>query len=187
MCSDEVHNFLQKEIKKKLKNNSLFSKEKRKKGEPNNDVVRWRAFNSYVMFNKKQKYGIPILLFWSCLLLKYKEPSLIKVKLNFFLIYIYLSQYMMQNWYGNSKRLTWFTRLDASWLLRKELLFIPVTISRSIIPKLYTSNFSEYIPCMAYSGAMYPLFRVNQDPVILIKYLLNLLFLNQKKRKLMPY
>uniref|UniRef100_A0A7N0V8V7 Uncharacterized protein n=1 Tax=Kalanchoe fedtschenkoi TaxID=63787 RepID=A0A7N0V8V7_KALFE len=34
--------------------------------------------------------------------------------------------------------------------------FLPVRISRSRIPKLYTSQLSETFPHMAYSGAKYP-------------------------------
>ena len=41
--------------------------------------------------------------------------------------------------------------------LRTPPFFRPLTISSIITPKLKTSNFIESFPCLAYSGAMYPL------------------------------
>ncbi|KAJ0813896.1 hypothetical protein HanPSC8_Chr17g0778981 [Helianthus annuus] len=35
--------------------------------------------------------------------------------------------------------------------------FRPLTISKTKIPKLNTSAFTDKYPCIAYSGAMYPL------------------------------
>jgi len=37
------------------------------------------------------------------------------------------------------------------------LLFVPLTISRTTMPKLYVSTFSDSCPWRAYSGAVYPL------------------------------
>ncbi|WVY99069.1 hypothetical protein V8G54_031220 [Vigna mungo] len=46
--------------------------------------------------------------------------------------------------------------------LRNPPFFWPLTISSIITPKLKTSNFIESFPCLAYSGAMYPL-HVNKN------------------------
>jgi hypothetical protein len=48
-------------------------------------------------------------------------------------------------------------RLAARPELTKEPFLRPVTVSRSKIPKLYTTDFAEKFPCITYSGAMYPL------------------------------
>ena len=44
------------------------------------------------------------------------------------------------------------------------VFLLPVTISRTRTPKLYTSSLTERCPMTAYSGAMYPL----QDKTILL-------------------
>jgi hypothetical protein len=52
--------------------------------------------------------------------------------------------------------LTYIRRLSELWLL-KLVFFLPHIISSSNTPKLKTSDFIEYKPCIAYSGDMYPL------------------------------
>lgn len=46
--------------------------------------------------------------------------------------------------------------IDCSELKNAQLL-LPVMISRTKTPKLYTSDLVEYCPRMTYSGAIYPL------------------------------
>ena len=40
---------------------------------------------------------------------------------------------------------------------KKQVVFLPLTISSNNTPKLKTSDFSEKKPCIAYSGDIYPL------------------------------
>ena len=53
--------------------------------------------------------------------------------------------------------LTWFIRPDMYMLPGNELFFLPVTISRTRMPKLYVSDFAENKPRILHSGAIYPL------------------------------
>ena len=54
----------------------------------------------------------------------------------------------------------WLTKLKRYSVFspsRMPLFFAPLTISRTNIPKLKTSDFTENCPCITYSGAIYPL------------------------------
>jgi hypothetical protein len=53
--------------------------------------------------------------------------------------------------------LTWLRRLVCSALPYIPRFFLPLTISRTSTPKLNTSDLTEKMPSMAYSGDMYPL------------------------------
>lgn len=57
--------------------------------------------------------------------------------------------------------LTYWRRFWALSEFLKELFFIPLTISSNNTPKLKTSDLTENLPRMAYSGAMYPLPIIN--------------------------
>ena len=54
-------------------------------------------------------------------------------------------------------RLTKLSRSSIFSPLLMPLFFWPLTISRTNTPKLKTSDFTENCPCIAYSGAIYPL------------------------------
>lgn len=59
------------------------------------------------------------------------------------------------------KELTYPRRLNGISSFQKLATFCPHMISNSSTPKLKTSDFSENLPLMAYSGAIYPLRRCN--------------------------
>ncbi|KAI5605846.1 hypothetical protein BDE02_01G380200 [Populus trichocarpa] len=46
---------------------------------------------------------------------------------------------------------------EPSLRLMRPWIFLPLTISRSKTPKLKTSDFTEKMPSMTYSGDIYPL------------------------------
>ena len=64
------------------------------------------------------------------------------------------------------ERLTKLSRSSIFSPLLIPLFFWPLTISRISTPKLKTSDFTEKCPCIAYSGAIYPL-QTNNDRIVI--------------------